>query len=275
MDRRIPSSTDPPSPDSPVSDRLESWKEISRYLHRDIRTVQRWEASGGLPVYRHPHSKHGSIFAYKSEIDLWWKGRPPASRQRQTEATTPQMHAQARFKALIPQLALYCVLVVVLAFSIAKAKQMFLTHSLASSTTSANTHIPVIAVLSFDSLTTSPSDQAIATSITTQITRDIAKNNAFTIADQRLVSRIKNNTGDPRQIAQLLHSSELLRGTAGRSGNNIRITVELIDGFTGNAIWSAQYERNAEDPAEVQMQIANTIAGNVENVLIHTRQPQA
>lgn len=185
------------------------------------------------------------------------------------------MHAQARFKALIPQLALYCVLVVVLAFSIAKAKQMFLTHSLASSTTSANTHIPVIAVLSFDSLTTSPSDQAIATSITTQITRDIAKNNAFTIADQRLVSRIKNNTGDPRQIAQLLHSSELLRGTAGRSGNNIRITVELIDGFTGNAIWSAQYERNAEDPAEVQMQIANTIAGNVENVLIHTRQPQA
>ena len=35
-----------------ASDRLDSWKEIARYLNRDVRTVQRWEETGGLPVYR-------------------------------------------------------------------------------------------------------------------------------------------------------------------------------------------------------------------------------
>ena len=30
--------------------RLESWKEIAAYLGRDVRTAQRWERLGGLPV---------------------------------------------------------------------------------------------------------------------------------------------------------------------------------------------------------------------------------
>jgi len=32
--------------------RLESWKEIAAYLGRDVRTAQRWERLGGLPVHR-------------------------------------------------------------------------------------------------------------------------------------------------------------------------------------------------------------------------------
>jgi len=56
-------------------ERLESWKEISAYLNRGIRTVQRWEKSEGLPVHRHTHEKLGSVYAYRSEIDAWWESR--------------------------------------------------------------------------------------------------------------------------------------------------------------------------------------------------------
>jgi DNA-binding transcriptional regulator YiaG len=35
-----------------AQERLDSWKEIARYLNRDVRTVQRWEETDGLPVYR-------------------------------------------------------------------------------------------------------------------------------------------------------------------------------------------------------------------------------
>jgi hypothetical protein len=31
---------------------LDSWKEISAYLGRDVRTCRRWEAHLGLPVHR-------------------------------------------------------------------------------------------------------------------------------------------------------------------------------------------------------------------------------
>jgi TolB-like protein len=57
-------------------DRLESWKEIAAYLNRGVRTVRRWETEEGLPVHRHVHRTLGSVYAYKSEIDVWRRTRP-------------------------------------------------------------------------------------------------------------------------------------------------------------------------------------------------------
>lgn len=60
---------------SMAGDRLDSWKEIAAHLGRSVRTVTRWEREEGLPVHRHLHSKSGSVFAYKSELDAWWTSR--------------------------------------------------------------------------------------------------------------------------------------------------------------------------------------------------------
>jgi eukaryotic-like serine/threonine-protein kinase len=59
--------------ESPASDRLDSWKEIAAYLKRDVSTVQRWEKREGLPVHRHVHAQLGSLYAFKSELDAWWR----------------------------------------------------------------------------------------------------------------------------------------------------------------------------------------------------------
>src|SRR6266511_1915732 len=56
-------------------DRIDSWKEIAAYLRRSVPTVQRWEKKEALPVRRHTHEKLGSVFAYKSELDDWWRER--------------------------------------------------------------------------------------------------------------------------------------------------------------------------------------------------------
>ncbi len=80
----------PPSADQ----RLDSWKEIATYLKRGERTVRRWEAQEGLPVHRHLHTKRASVYAFRSEIDVWWNSGqahledepsvPPATRRRVT-----------------------------------------------------------------------------------------------------------------------------------------------------------------------------------------------
>jgi Tol biopolymer transport system component len=66
-------------PDSPASartgDPLESWKEIAAYLGRDVRTVQRWERTEGLPVHRHMHARQGSVYALRRELDAWKRRR--------------------------------------------------------------------------------------------------------------------------------------------------------------------------------------------------------
>lgn len=55
--------------------RLDSWKEIASYLRRGLRTVQRWETTEDLPVYRHLHEKLGSVYSYENELDAWWTHR--------------------------------------------------------------------------------------------------------------------------------------------------------------------------------------------------------
>src|SRR6188474_3007533 len=94
------SATSPAGLAQPVfaDNRLDSWKEIAAYLKRDIRTVQRWEKLEGLPVRRHQHQKRGSAFAYRDELDGWWRTRgydvddaalPVDADQAQVDAGSP------------------------------------------------------------------------------------------------------------------------------------------------------------------------------------------
>ncbi len=50
---------------------LNSWKEISAFLGRGVRTVQRWERLHKLPVYRLGQGQRSPVFAYTSELSLW------------------------------------------------------------------------------------------------------------------------------------------------------------------------------------------------------------
>jgi Tol biopolymer transport system component len=70
-----PSSGAPPASEPASGDRLDSWKEIAAYLKRDVTTVQRWEKREGMPVRRHVHDKLGSVYAFRSDLDAWARGR--------------------------------------------------------------------------------------------------------------------------------------------------------------------------------------------------------
>jgi len=59
----------------PPEDRLDSWKEIAAYLNRDVTTVQRWEKREGMPVHRHLHSRVGSVYASRTELEAWAESR--------------------------------------------------------------------------------------------------------------------------------------------------------------------------------------------------------
>ena len=55
-------------------DRLDSWKEIADHVGRNVGTCIKWARYLGLPVYRiDKKSPRSRVFAYKSEIDLWFK----------------------------------------------------------------------------------------------------------------------------------------------------------------------------------------------------------
>jgi len=79
-----------PAPE--VKEPLRGWKQIGAYLHRDIRTVQRWERDEHLPVHRQLHRKLGSIHASRAELDEWLANR-----------TVPQPRDPERFPTRDPR----------------------------------------------------------------------------------------------------------------------------------------------------------------------------
>jgi hypothetical protein len=55
---------------------LNSWKEISQYMGRSVRTLQRWERYG-LPVHRPSGKDKSSVYALPHELNRWLaKGKP-------------------------------------------------------------------------------------------------------------------------------------------------------------------------------------------------------
>jgi hypothetical protein len=61
---------------------LNGWKEIAAYLGKSVRSVQRWEATLGLPVHRIKTPDGQIVYSERSEIDDW--------RRRQEAPPTPE-----------------------------------------------------------------------------------------------------------------------------------------------------------------------------------------
>jgi hypothetical protein len=58
----------------PENQYLSGWKDITRYLGRGVRTVQRYEGEMGLPIHRPAGRSRGTVIAAKTELDTWATG---------------------------------------------------------------------------------------------------------------------------------------------------------------------------------------------------------
>ncbi len=90
---------------------LDSWKEIAAYVNRNVRTVQRWEKTEGLPVHRHRHERASSVSACREEIDRWQKQRLHVSdeiavKQRELETLIEKLRMALLVKRMREALAI-------------------------------------------------------------------------------------------------------------------------------------------------------------------------
>lgn len=186
-----------------------------------------------------------------------------ASRLRQSDADRSIKPERSRIKLRFPHLAIYAVLVVALALSIVKAKQMFLNRQPAA--------LPrpvTVAVLPFRSPSDNLEDSNTALNLTDEVITDCKRSRAIHVVDQNMIMPFRNSQETPQRIAQILHSDKVLSGTASRSDNGIHVTAQLIDSKSGSAVWSRQFEGSGSDLLESEKQIASSIASDVENIVV-------
>jgi len=58
-----------------MSEILRSWKEIAAYAGASVRTLQRWEREFRLPIRRIATKKGSVVFAFRSDLDTWFRAR--------------------------------------------------------------------------------------------------------------------------------------------------------------------------------------------------------
>lgn len=79
------------------TDRLMGWKAIAGHLQVSVRTAQRWERVGSLPVHRPGSGSQGSVFGTRSELDAWMAGHVDADRSETTLQDRPRSIAVLPF----------------------------------------------------------------------------------------------------------------------------------------------------------------------------------
>lgn len=94
-------------------------------------------------------------------------------------------------------------------------------------------------------------------------------NNLQKIEDLRVVSRTsvenyRNGTKTIAQISEELGVSYILEGSGQKVGDQILLTVQLIEAPIDNHLWSEQYNRLNTDIFELQAEVAKDIAGQIE-----------
>jgi TolB-like protein/Flp pilus assembly protein TadD len=117
-----------------------------------------------------------------------------------------------------------------------------------------------IAVLPFADMSVDSSQAYFTDGIAEEILNVLAKVDGLHVAARTSSFAFRGLDKDIREIGRLLNVSTVLEGSIRKSGDQIRMTAQLINVEDGYHIWSETYERKLEDVFAIQDEIASAIA---------------
>jgi len=119
--------------------------------------------------------------------------------------------------------------------------------------------IKSIAILPFQNDSTNQDNEYLSDGITESIINRLAQLPELSVKGRSSVFQYKGKTVNPQRASKELSVEALLLGHVIKYGNNLTITLELVDGITGNQIWSNQYKRTASSLISLQNEILRDI----------------
>lgn len=120
--------------------------------------------------------------------------------------------------------------------------------------------IKSIAVLPFINRSSDPENEYFSDGVTEEIISALARIDRLRVISRTSSFAFKGKQCDAREIGRKLEVQSVLNGSVRKSGNRIRVTVELSSTFDGYQIWTETYDRMLEDVFEVQDEISLKIA---------------
>jgi serine/threonine-protein kinase len=124
--------------------------------------------------------------------------------------------------------------------------------------------IDSLVVLPFRNISGDPGQEYFADGMTEAITAELGQIGALKVISGTSALRYKNSDKTASEISRELNVDGLVEGSVLPAGDEVRITLQLIDGATDQHIWSESYTRNLRDILSLQNEIARTVVGQIQ-----------
>ena len=125
-----------------------------------------------------------------------------------------------------------------------------------------------IVVLPFANLGQLGTDEQFADGITESLTTDLARIPHSVVIARNTAFTFKGKSVEARLIGHQLHARYILEGSVQRSGDRIRVNVQLIDAESGNHLWADRFDKACGDLLRMQDEIVARIANALHFPLI-------
>ena len=120
-----------------------------------------------------------------------------------------------------------------------------------------------LAVLPLESLSSEASQDYFADGMTDELISDLGQISALRVISRTSVMTYKHARKPLPQIARELNVDAVVEGTVLRSGDQVRITAQLIEAATDKHLWSQSYEGELRDTLTLQNKVASAIADQI------------
>ena len=124
-----------------------------------------------------------------------------------------------------------------------------------------------IAVLPFKNLSSEEDSQYFADGIMEDILNHLFRIGGLRVISRTTSERFRDSDLPAPEIARSIGVNYILEGSVRKQDNQVRITVQLIDGKRDRHLWSENYDRNLTDIFHIQGEIAENIARELEVVI--------
>ncbi len=124
--------------------------------------------------------------------------------------------------------------------------------------------VPSIAVLPFLNLSSDKENEYFSDGLAEEIINALTHLENLRVTARTSAFVFKGAQQDVRQIGETLRVASVLEGSVRKSGNRVRISVQLIDVSEGNNLWSERFDREMTDVFEIQDEISQAIVAKLK-----------
>lgn len=125
-------------------------------------------------------------------------------------------------------------------------------------------HVSSLAVLPLENFSHDPEQEYFADGMTEELITEMAQIRSLRIISRTSVMQYKGTHKTVPEIARELNVDAIVEGSVMRSGQQVRITAQLVEGPSDRHLWAKSFDRDLQNVLNLQSEVARSIASEIQ-----------